>query len=80
MILLAELNKQLKKQLTTKQRTFTKIEVEARDLKEVEEILAVGQIHRIMLDNFSYKDTRIAVEMIDENMKQKLLEELQRKL
>ena len=42
-----------------------KIEVEARDLKEVEEILAVGQIHRIMLDNFSYKDTRIAVEMID---------------
>ena len=42
-----------------------KIEVEARDLKEVEEILAVGHIHRIMLDNFSYKDTRIAVEMID---------------
>lgn len=42
-----------------------KIEVEARDLKEVEEILAVGHIHRIMLDNFSYNDTRIAVEMID---------------
>ena len=42
-----------------------KIEVEARDLKEVEEILAVGHIHRIMLDNFSYKDIRIAVEMID---------------
>ena len=42
-----------------------KIEVEARDLKEVEEILAVGHIHRIMLDNFSYKDTRIAVEMIN---------------
>ena len=42
-----------------------RIEVEARDLKEVEEILAVGHIHRIMLDNFSYKDTRIAVEMID---------------
>ena len=42
-----------------------KIEVEARNLKEVEEILAVGHIHRIMLDNFSYKDTRIAVEMIN---------------
>ena len=42
-----------------------KIEVEARNLKEVEEILAVGNIHRIMLDNFSYKDTCIAVEMID---------------
>ena len=42
-----------------------KIEVEARDLKEVEEILAVGHIHRIMLDNFSYEDTRTAVEMIN---------------
>ena len=42
-----------------------KIEVEARDLKEVEEILAVGHIHRIMLDNFSYEHTRTAVEMID---------------
>ena len=42
-----------------------KIEVEARNLKEVEEILAVGNIHRIMLDNFSYKDTRIAVNLIN---------------
>ena len=42
-----------------------KIEVEARDLKEVEEILSVGHIHRIMLDNFSYEDTRTAIEMID---------------
>lgn len=44
---------------------FLKIEVEARDLDEVKEILAVGNIHRIMLDNFSYEDTRTAVEMID---------------
>ena len=42
-----------------------KIEVEARNLKEVEEILAVGHIHRIMLDNFSYEDTRIAVNLIN---------------
>ena len=35
-----------------------KIEVEARDLQEVKEILDIGKIHRIMLDNFSYKDTR----------------------
>ena len=48
-----------------RKRLSLKIEVEARDLKEVEEILAVGHIHRIMLDNFSYKDTRIAVEMIN---------------
>ena len=29
-----------------------KIEVEARDLQEVKEILDIGKIHRIMLDNF----------------------------
>ena len=42
-----------------------KIEVEARDLQEVKEILAIGKIHRIMLDNFSYEDTRTAVNMIN---------------
>ena len=42
-----------------------KIEVEARDLSEVKEILAVGNIHRIMLDNFSFEDTRSAVQLID---------------
>ena len=42
-----------------------KIEVEARNLKEVEEILAVGHIHRIMLDNFNYEDTRTAVNLIN---------------
>jgi nicotinate-nucleotide pyrophosphorylase (carboxylating) len=40
------------------------IEVEARNLEEVNEILRVGNIQRIMLDNFSYEDTRIAVEQI----------------
>lgn len=42
-----------------------KIEVEARDLKEVQEILSVGKIHRIMLDNFNYTDLRKAVKMIN---------------
>ena len=42
-----------------------KIEVEARDLNEVQEILAIGGIDRIMLDNFSYEDTKIAVDLID---------------
>ena len=40
------------------------IEVEARNLEEVHEILRVGNIQRIMLDNFSYDDSRIAVEQI----------------
>lgn len=40
------------------------IEVEARNLDEVNEIMRVGKVQRIMLDNFSYADTRIAVEEI----------------
>ncbi len=42
-----------------------KIEVEARSLAEVKEIMAVGNIHRIMLDNFNYADTRTAVQLIN---------------
>ena len=41
------------------------IEVEARNLQEVDEILKAGNIQRIMLDNFSYADTRTAVERIN---------------
>lgn len=41
-----------------------KIEVEARNLEELEEILACGNIDRIMLDNFSYDDLRKAVKKI----------------
>ena len=41
-----------------------KIEVEARDLNEVKEIMEVGGVHRIMLDNFNYNDTRTAVKLI----------------
>ncbi len=40
-----------------------KIEVEARDLDEVKEILRVGGIHRIMLDNFSMTDMVKALNM-----------------
>ena len=43
-----------------------KIEVEARDLDEVKEILRVGGIHSIMLDNFSYEDIRTAVALIED--------------
>ena len=41
-----------------------KIIVEARNLDEVRQILSEEGVHRILLDNFSYEDTRKAVEMI----------------
>lgn len=42
-----------------------KIEVEARDIKEVKEILTTKGVHRIMLDNFTPKDTIKAVKLIN---------------
>lgn len=41
-----------------------KIEVECRSLVELDEILSIGNIDRIMLDNFSSKDMKIAVDTI----------------
>jgi len=41
-----------------------KIEVETRNLQEVEQVLCAGGIQRIMLDNFNYEDTRAAVKLI----------------
>ncbi len=41
-----------------------KIEIEARNLDELKEILSIGGINRIMLDNFSIPDLKKAVEMI----------------
>ncbi len=41
------------------------IEIETRTMEEVEQVLAVGGVHRIMLDNFSFEDLREAVQMID---------------
>ena len=42
-----------------------KIEIEARNLSELKEILEVGQVDRIMLDNFSFDDMRTAIEWIE---------------
>lgn len=42
-----------------------KIIVEARDLDEIRQILEMEGIHRILLDNFNYEQTRQAVEMIN---------------
>ena len=41
-----------------------KIIVEARNLKEVEEILSSGGVYRILLDNFDFETTKKAVEII----------------
>ncbi|MSQ79539.1 MAG: carboxylating nicotinate-nucleotide diphosphorylase [Flavobacteriaceae bacterium] len=40
------------------------IEVETRNLCEVEEVLRTGKVHRIMLDNFTPENTAIAVKLI----------------
>ena len=42
-----------------------KVEVEARNLLEVKEIIAVGGIDRIMLDNFTPEETLEALKHID---------------
>lgn len=41
-----------------------KIIVEARDLEEIKEILKSEGVHRILIDNFNYEDTRTAVALI----------------
>ncbi len=42
-----------------------KIEIEARSIAEVKEILTVGNVHRIMLDNFSTDNIKKAVKLIN---------------
>ena len=41
-----------------------KIIVEARNLDEIKEILISDSIHRILIDNFNYEDTKTAVALI----------------
>ncbi|MEO0059043.1 MAG: hypothetical protein RLZZ312_690 [Bacteroidota bacterium] len=41
-----------------------KIIVEARNLAEISEILKNSGIHRILIDNFNFEDTRMAVKLI----------------
>lgn len=42
-----------------------KIEIEVRSLEELERVMAIGGVDRIMLDNFDLKTTREAVKRID---------------
>ena len=41
-----------------------KIEVEVRDFDELNQVLALDGVHRVMLDNFSVENTRKAVEIV----------------
>lgn len=50
-----------------------KIEIEARNLTELDEILAVGNVDIIMLDNFSFEDMRTAVIKINGKYKTEAL-------
>ncbi len=42
-----------------------KIEIETRNLNEVKEVLRVGKVDRIMLDNFNFDDLKTAVKLIN---------------
>ena len=42
-----------------------KIEIEVRNLEELQQVLATGNVNRIMLDNFNFDDLRAAVKLID---------------
>lgn len=42
-----------------------KIEIETRNLEEIEKVLSVGNVNRIMLDNFSINETKKAVDLIN---------------
>ena len=52
------------KQYCTTKGKHLKIEIEVRNFAELEEVLQVGGVDRIMLDNFSLENTRKAVTMI----------------
>ena len=42
-----------------------KIEIEVRNINELNEVLETGNVHRIMLDNFSPEQTKEAVQLIN---------------
>lgn len=42
-----------------------KVEVEVRDVEELNEVIRVGKVDRVMLDNFSVEMTKEAVKLID---------------
>ena len=47
------------------QNKLLQIEIEVRNLEELSQVLAIGGVDRIMLDNFSFENLRAAVALID---------------
>ena len=56
------------KEYLAKHHLDLKIEVEARTLDEVEEIISVGGVMRVLLDNFSPEKMKEAVKLVDRNI------------
>lgn len=50
--------------LAEKQKSI-RIEIEVRNMDELQQVLAIGRVHRIMLDNFTPQQTLEAVKLID---------------
>ena len=42
-----------------------KIIVEARSFEEIRDIMEVGGVHRVLIDNFNFEDTKRAVQLIN---------------
>lgn len=50
--------------LINQQKTL-QIEIEVRNIEELSQVLAIGGVDRIMLDNFSFENLRQAIKLID---------------
>ena len=60
---------QMARDYLAKNKKNLKIEIEARSLHEVKEVLDLGGVDMIMLDNMSLEDMKKAVEMIEGRIK-----------
>ena len=49
----------------TENKLDIKIEIETRNLNEVKQVLECGNVHRIMMDNFNYRDLKTGVGLIN---------------
>lgn len=47
-----------------KKRLSLKIEIEARNLEEIKQIIETGKVHRILMDNFSINEIKKAIKLI----------------
>jgi len=49
----------------TDQNKFLQIEIEVRNIEELSQVLEIGGVDRIMLDNFNFENLKTAVKLID---------------